>query len=123
MDKPKEDHIERKEVEEFLECTLTGVELLDRSKKLAKANNDAIDLDKKKKDVSSDFAAQQKKIDATLGILSRVVSSGKEYRTVKCEWVINYTKGVKDLVRLDTQDIIRTIDLTKEERQTKMKVG
>jgi hypothetical protein len=118
----KSDLVEEKETDEHLECILTGVELIDRSKKLAKANNDAEDLEKRKKDVVSDFGAQKKKIDASIGVLSRVVSSGKEYRTVKCIWRYNYTKRFKELIRLDTQDTVRTVDLSKEELQAKMKL-
>ncbi|MEN6420823.1 MAG: hypothetical protein ABFD76_02655 [Smithella sp.] len=114
------DLIEEKECEEHLECILTGVELIDRSKKLAKANNDSADLESKKKDVVADFAAQLKKIEGSIGVFSRVVSSGKEYRTVKCIWRLNYTKKMKELIRLDTNDTVRTVELTKQELQTKL---
>lgn len=116
--KPAADRIETKECEEYLACVLTQEELLDRSKKLAKANEDAEDLAKKKKDVTSDFSAQQKKVEARIGVLSRVVSSGKEYRdNVKCVWTFNYTQGYKELTRLDTSEIIKHQELSQQERQ------
>ena len=118
MKKTGEDKIEEKPCEEYLPCVLTSEEFLDRSKKLAKANEDAEDLIKRKKDVTADFSAQQKKIEAKIGVLSRVVSSGKEYRNdVKCVWVFNYTTGVKGLKRLDTQEIVKEGAITQQERQ------
>lgn len=113
-----EELIETKECEEYLSCVLTPEELLDRSKKLAKANEDAEDLAKRKKDVTADFSAQQKKVEARIALLTRVVSSGKEYRdNVKCEWTYNYTQGYKQLKRLDTGEVIKHQELTQKERQ------
>jgi hypothetical protein len=109
--------IEEKPCEEYLPCVLTQEEFLDRSKKLAKANEDAEDLLKKKKDVTADFAAQQKKIESLIGVLSRKVSTGKEYRDVKCVWEFNYKSGVKRLRRLDTSEIVKEGTITQQERQ------
>ena len=110
--------VEEKPCEEYLPCVLTQEEFLDRSKKLAKANEDAEDLAKRKKDVTADFSAQQKKVEARIGVLTRVVSSGKEYRDgVKCVWIFDYTAGIKKLKRLDTQEIIREAAISQLERQ------
>lgn len=111
------DRIEMKEVEEHLPVILTQEELIDRSRKLAKANQDNTELENQKKDVVADFNAQAKKIESILGMLSRIVSTGKEYRDVKCVWTFNYTQGYKELKRLDTEEIVRHVELSQTERQ------
>ena len=112
-----ESRIELKQCEEYLSCELTDGELIERSKQLAKANEDLADVEARKKDVVADFTAQQKRHEANIGVLSRVVSTGKEYRTVKCEWEINWTRGIKRLIRLDTQVIVKEAEIDQKERQ------
>lgn len=113
-----EERIETKPCEEYLSCVLSDKELIERSRELAKANEDLSDVEAKKKDVMADFTAQQKKHEANIGVLSRVVSTGKEYRHVKCEWEINWTRGFKRLIRLDTQDVVKQLEIDPKERQT-----
>jgi hypothetical protein len=115
--KPVEDRIETKEATEHLAVILTQEELLDRSRKLAKANEDGVEIENKKKDVVSDFAAQIKKIEAVTGALARIVSTGREYRDVKCLWTFNYTQGYKELRRLDTDEVVKHQELSQQERQ------
>jgi len=111
------DRIETKPAIETLPVVLTIEEHLDRSQKLAKANQDGVEIENKKKDIVADFGAQIKKIEATVGALSRIVASGKEYRDVKCLWTYNYTQGFKELRRLDTMDVVKHQELTQQERQ------
>jgi len=70
---------ETKPCEEYLSCLLTDKELIAKSRELAKANEDLADVEAKKKDVMADFTAQQKKHEANISVLSRIVSGGKEY--------------------------------------------
>jgi len=102
---------------QYLECILTDDELIERSRSLAKANQDLADVEARKKDVMADFTAQQKKHEANIGVLSRKVSTGKEYRDVECEWSINFTSGFKALIRKDTREIIKTEPVTSKDRQ------
>ena len=115
--KPAEDRIETKPTEEHLAVILTQEELIDLSRKLAKANEDGVEIENRKKDVVADFAARIKKIEAITGALARIVSSGKEYRDVKCLWTFNYTQGYKELKRLDTGDVVKHQELSQVERQ------
>lgn len=114
---------ESKPCEEYLQCILTDQELITKSRELAKANEDLADVEAKKKDVMADFTAQQKKHEANIGVLSRIVSTGKEYRNVKCEWQFHYDKGRKMLRRMDTDDIIRTEEITQKERQVAVQLA
>ena len=115
-----EKKIEEKEVTEYLPCILSDNELIVRSKELAKANEDLSTVEDRKKDMMADFTAQQKKIEANINVLSRTVSQGKEYRNVKCKLVLDYTIGKKELIRLDTFEIIRTEQLSQSDRQSEI---
>lgn len=113
-----EKKIEEKEVTEYLPCILSDNELIVRSKELAKANEDLSTVEDRKKDMMADFTAQQKKIEANINVLSRTVSQGKEYRNVKCKLVLDFTIGKKEIIRLDTFEIIRTEQLSQSDRQS-----
>jgi hypothetical protein len=108
---------EIKPADEFLQCILTDKELIAKSRELAKANEDLADVEARKKDAVAEFAAKQKKHEANIAELSRVVSTGKEYRIVSCEWQYHYDTGIKNLVRLDTLETIITDNITQKERQ------
>lgn len=111
---------EEKETSEYLACILSEKELIDRSKALAKANEDLAQVEAKKKDVMADITAQQKKHEANIGALSRIVSSGKEYRDVKCIIRLDYKAGRKTITRCDTSEIIKTSELTQGDRQANL---
>ena len=121
--KEKESKIEVKSCDEYLQCVLTDQELIAKSKELAKCNEDLADVEAKKKDVVADFTAQQKKHEANIGSLSRVVSTGKEYRNVKCELELDYATGMKTLRRLDTLEIVKQCELTQNERQAALEAA
>lgn len=116
----KEDKIELKDCTEYLVCVLTDRELIDKAKELSKANEDLADVESRKKDIMADFTAQQKKHEANISVLSRVVSSGKEYREIKCQWEYNYTKMLKTLIRLDTMDTVKSAMLNQSDCQGKI---
>jgi hypothetical protein len=113
-------NIEEKEVTEYLPCILTDTELLSKSRELAKANEDLVAVEARKKDVDADLKAQVTKIEANIGVLSRSISQGKEWRNVKCKMVFDYTKGIKQLIRQDTMEIIKSDFLSQSERQESM---
>ena len=112
-----EENIKVEETKEYLECILTTEEHLDRAQKLAKANEDLQSAEDRKKDIMAGITAEIKKHEASIGVLTRIVAQGKEYRNVPCEWRINYTRGVKHLVRLDTEETIKTDTVAQKERQ------
>ena len=116
----KHDHIEKKECTEYLSCVLSEKELIEKGKELAAANEELAQAENRKKDLMADITAQIKKHEANIGALSRIVSQGKEYRNVACEWEINYTKGTKVQTRLDTYEVIKNNLLEQCERQEKL---
>lgn len=113
----KQDYIETEKAMEYLACVLTDQELIEKSKELAKANEDLETAEDRKKDLMADITATIKKHEANIGQLARIVSQGKEYREIKCEWEINYTRGIKTLYRQDTGEIVKTGTVTQKDRQ------
>lgn len=71
-------------------------------------------------EVTSQFAADLKKLKATTDSLSIKISNGYEYREVECSWQFDYKKDIKSLHRYDTGEIVRTQPLTIEDRQGKL---
>lgn len=100
-----------------LSVALTKEELLEKSQELAKSQLDIKDAEARAKDVAADFKAVIAKLDATIGILSRAITNGYEYRDVECEWDFNYETGTKTLTRNDTLAIIKVEPISDYERQ------
>jgi hypothetical protein len=65
----------------------------------------------------ADITAQVKKHEASIGVLARIVSQGREYRNVPCEIEINYTKGVKIITRTDTLEVVKQFILDQKDLQ------
>lgn len=107
-------------VTQSLPVKLTQEELLESAKGLAKTTNELRDTEARKIEVTSQFAADLKKLKATADSLSIKISNGYEYREVECSWQFDYNKGTKTLYRHDTEEIVRTISLTIEDRQGKL---
>jgi hypothetical protein len=115
--KLKQDN-KRRLTKEHLSVALTEGELLEAGREVAKDTQDLAALGDKKADVAADFKAQEKKLDANIAILSRMISTGEEYRHVNCEWFYDLKKDTKTLKRLDTNEIIRKEDITSNDRQS-----
>lgn len=108
----------RRLTKEHLSVELTEGELLEAGKEIAKDTQDLSALSDKKADVVADFKAQEKKLEANIAILSRMLSTGEEYRHVNCEWFYDLKKDTKTLKRLDTNEIVRVEDITPNDRQS-----
>lgn len=105
-----------------LPVALTQEELLEKSQELAKDQLDIKDTEARAKDVAADFKAIIAKLDATIGILSRAITNGYEYREVECEWQYNYKTGIKTLTRLDTGKTVKEEIISDHERQIGLEV-
>lgn len=112
-----EEKIENQECEEYLPCVLTEQEILTYSRELAKQNQDLAATEDRKKNVMADITAQVKKLEADININARKISTGEEYRNVKCIWEFNYTRGFKKLIRLDTYETLKQKEIDQRDRQ------
>lgn len=103
-----------------LPVTLTPEEMAEKSKALARAQIDIEEQKLKLKDVNADFKAKIANLTSDIGVLSRAVSNGYEYRDVECEWHFNWKDGTKKLIRTDTEEKVREDKITTEDRQQQL---
>lgn len=106
-----------------LDVKLTREEVEKRSRELALTikEHDRIDADRK-----AEAAAAKLKLDelnAQIRKLSTAVELRTEQQEVPCEWQVDPIRLRMNLVRLDTNSIVTTRDMTKEERQLEFPVG
>ena len=107
-------------VAQSLPVKLTQEEIIECAKFLAKTTNELRDCEARKMEVTSQFAADLKKLKATTDSMSIKISNGYEFREVECAWTFDYAKDTKTLTRLDTAEIVRTTQLSIEDRQGKL---
>lgn len=102
-----------------LQCKLTEEEFREKSRELANLELTKDQEVARKKEVVSEYTARINKIDADVQLLSQAVSSGCESRQVSCEWRF-FQPGdkQKQLVRLDTDEVVTTAKLEEWEMQT-----
>ncbi|MCK5236445.1 MAG: hypothetical protein KAR06_05600 [Deltaproteobacteria bacterium] len=103
-----------------LPVKLTQEEVLHYSKELAKETQDLEEIEKRKKDVMADFGSQILKHKSEVGVLSRKISTGEEYRDIECEWNFDWKDGRKRLYRTDTGELLQTDKISDYERQQKL---
>lgn len=102
---------------EILPVKLTQEEIIENAKKLAKATNDLRDAETRKAEVVSQLTADCKRLKSAADSLSLLISNGYEYRNIECELIYDFNKGTKTLTRIDTGEIVRTVEISIEERQ------
>ena len=70
-----------------------------------------------KQSVVSQFKAYLDSLQSKIDSASEKVSSGFEFRGIKCKTKIDYTKNRKTTVRLDSGEIIKEIPIPESDRQ------
>lgn len=103
---------------EALPVKLTDEEVLHHTRELIDALNTEDDLADKLASFKEDHKEHVTLAEAETKRLRRVVSTRTEYREVETIESHDYKRGVVELVRVDTQDIIRTRAMTESERQS-----
>ncbi len=102
---------------DLLKVELTDEEILELSKRSAKAHSERgrleSDLDGIKKRYKADIEEKENEISECSGL----INCGYEYRDIDCEWTFYWKKGKKELVRLDTGEVVRTLMIQPHERQ------
>jgi hypothetical protein len=103
---------------ESLPCRLTDAEVMDRTRKLLDvlSEEDRLELEKKS------FAERHKEavtiVTAKARELRGIVSSRIEYREVEVAESPDYKRGIVEVIRIDTSEIVRTRQMSSEERQS-----
>lgn len=103
----------------LLQVELTQEEMLDAGNQLAEANEDLVQIEKEKSEVTATLKAKTTAAEARISELSRKVRNGYEYRQVPC--VIQFDTpevGMKQTVRTDTNEIVSKPEhMTDDEKQ------
>ena len=110
-----------KDVTETLKHNLSDVEKLALGQKLAEANIEADGAEAEKKSVTSTLKAKCEGCIAKVSELSSRLSAGYEYRQVVCRVTFdNPNRGQKTTRRIDTNEVVKTEDMTLAEMQARL---
>lgn len=105
-------------VVEYLKYTFSDAEVLELSKTLAKHNQDLSEIEAQKKRITADFAAKIQAEQEQIGMMSRKVCSGYEFRNIDCKQQYHVPRpGLKTIVRLDTGELVKEMPMTESELQ------
>lgn len=97
---------------------LTPEEIVEHGDALAKANIDIEQVEKELGKVKKQYASKTAGLEASISSHSMFITTKEEWRDVECQWQFNFKNGTKDLVRLDTGEIIESqIKVTDIDRQ------
>lgn len=103
-----------------LPVQLTEKEVIVYSREMARIQGEKIEREEKKKSVAAEYTAEIKSLSGDVDVLMRKINSNSEQRNVKCKWVMKWDQMEKELVRLDTNEVVRTITILDSERQQHM---
>lgn len=99
-------------------------ELLDLGEELARATDELREIDRRKKQVTSDLAADQKRADGEVFLLAKKVKDKYEYREVQCLVVYGVPRaGLKTIRPVDTRLDEFTEPMTADEMQAGLDFG
>lgn len=102
-----------------LECVLTQAETLARGDEMAAAELEIEDLKQKRKGLNGAIAD----LSETRGRLAKAIDTGKETRSVMCEWTPDFKARTKTLHRSDTGEVVDQRALAPGEAQTGLTFG
>jgi len=103
---------------EWLKYEFTEEELKDFSKRLAYETRELMENEEAKKSVMSDFKSKIESSKEKISKLSNQINNGYEYRNIDCEVILNEPEaGMKQIVRKDTGELVKTLTMNSEEKQ------
>lgn len=106
------------EVKELLRCAFTEEELTHKSRELAASVQKQVTAKEEKVAVMADFKERIDREGALVGKLSREINNGWEMREVVVDIFYNRPNiGMKEFVRQDTSECVRTVAMTYTELQ------
>lgn len=103
-----------------LRCKLTT---LAKAEVLARSFNELEDMEARHKSARADMKEAE---DDQAGIVKSTaydVRTGTEARDTECEWIADFETAKVELVRLDTDDVVQSRDLTDHDRQLALNVS
>lgn len=106
-----------KTVTEHLECKFTEKELKELSGDLARYVKELSASELKKKEVMSSLTAEINALESKVQSYAHKVSTGTEYRDVKCNVTYDFNAGTIRVHRNDTEEMIKDREMTDEQKQ------
>jgi len=107
----------KQEGTELLKVVLTKPEKVDLSEEMAKASVAIEDLEAQKKAAAAHYDGEIKSAKAIVSVNARKIRDGFQMQPVKIETVHDWTDKSVTTTRLDTGEIIRSREMTANERQ------
>jgi hypothetical protein len=99
-------------------------ELLELGEELARATDELREIDRKKKEVAADIAAEQKRADGHVSALAGKIKDKFEYREVECVVIYGAPRaGLKTVRPVDSRLEEHTESMTADELQAGLDFG
>ena len=112
-----ESPIETKRVVRNLPVKLKDAELLEFGKRLAQSSADIHGEEERQQQVKAELKAKLGAIESERTRLAGIVSSGRENRDVSCDMILDFSRLIVEVVRLDTREVVETRRMTDGEQQ------
>lgn len=110
--------------EKMCAVRLTPEEITEHGDALAKANLDLSQMEKDLANVKKQYASKIAGFEASIASHSMFITTKEEWRDVECQWQFDFKNGTKNLIRLDTGEIIESqIKVTDNDRQKTLPLG
>jgi hypothetical protein len=107
---------------ERLPCVMTKDERLEDAERLASTRRQIHTIQSAHEEVVSSFKARMKQYESEFDSLCEELRTGEKFKDIKVEAKVNEKLVKMEFFRTDTLEMIRTRDLTDEERQLVMPV-
>jgi len=105
---------------ENLPCKLTDRELLDLGDRMAEVGQSYSEEESALDGIKSEYKARLKKLESEGELLATKIRAKNETREIQCERVYDYAARKIIERRLDTQEIVRTREMTDSEAQMEL---
>lgn len=101
-----------------LRVTIVDRERIELGRQLAEAAQKLETIAEDKKSAMAQFSADKSAAEAKIGSLSNQIANGYRVEAVKCSWLFDSPEvGKKQLVRMDTKEVVETLDMTDADKQ------
>ena len=105
-------------IKKMLPCELTDAEVLDIATEMSQKLEELDNVEAEKKAAAANFKLLTDALESEISIMAKSVRTKTEEREVDCEWVFNLpVPGMKQLIRLDTEEVVDEKDMTDMDKQ------
>lgn len=101
-----------------LRVNLNDKERIELGRQLAQSSQKLETIAEDKKAAMAQFKADQSAAEAKIASLSQQIANGYRLDQVRCEWLMDSPEpGKKQLVRMDTKEVVETLDMIDADKQ------